>query len=191
MRTTRPPLRALIYAAVLAIANPLTAPAFAESDLDALRSGEMKKLAIHQEPKPVSDAAFTDWQGNTVTLADFEGRTILLNFWATWCAPCRKEMPSLDALQAELGSDQFEVVIVATGRNNPAGITKFFETHGITRLQSHLDPKSALARDMGVLGLPITLIIDASGHEIARLRGDADWHSDDAKAILAAILAGS
>lgn len=188
MRTSRPRLRALLYAGCLAIANPATAGPDPAALRDA-RMGEMKKLAIHDAPKPGSEVAFIAPDGAEVRLADFAGHTLLLNFWATWCAPCRKEMPALDALAGAMADTDLKVVIVATGKNNPAAIEKFFEKHGITTLQSHLDPNSALARDMGIFGLPITLVIDPDGQEIARLRGDADWNSDDARAILSKILA--
>lgn len=95
----------------------------------------------------------------------------------------------LAELQDEFGGETFEVVTLATGRNSPQGIVKFFAETGITNLPRHQDPKQNVAREMGVFGLPITVIIDPDGNEIARLRGDADWASDNAKAIIAAILA--
>lgn len=97
----------------------------------------------------------------------------------------------LSALQAEFGGDAFEVLTLATGRNSPGGITKFFAEAEITNLPQHTDPKQALAREMGVLGLPITVILNPEGQEIARLRGDADWISDSARAILTALLANA
>ena len=179
-----------------AIALPFVDQAVAQSadmgEIAALRTGDMKKLVFHSAPKPVSDAAFflADDAG-TATLADYRGKYILLNFWATWCAPCRKEMPMLSALQAEFGGDEFEVLTLATGRNSLGGIKKFFAEAGITNLPLHTDPKQALAREMAVLGLPITVILNPEGQEIARLRGDADWVSDSARAILAALLQGA
>lgn len=159
--------------------------------IGAMREGDMKKLVFHAEPKPISSAAFdlADGAGEG-HLADYQGKWILLNFWATWCAPCRKEMPMLAELQAEFGGETFEVVTLATGRNSPQGIVKFFEQTGIDNLPRHQDPKQKVAKEMAVFGLPITVIIDPDGKEIARLRGDADWASDNAKAILAALIAG-
>ena len=159
------------------------------ADIAALRTGDMKKLVFHEQHKPVSQAVFTLADGaGTATLADYDGKYILLNFWATWCAPCRKEMPMLSALQAEFGGDEFEVLTLATGRNSPAGIAKFFDEAAISNLPRHTDPKQALAREMGVFGLPITVILNPQGQEIARLRGDATWDSDSARAIIAALL---
>ncbi|SHF28838.1 Peroxiredoxin [Ruegeria intermedia] len=154
-----------------------------------LRDGSLKRLILHSEPKPVSDAEFLlEDDGGTATLADYRGKYVLLNFWATWCAPCRKEMPQIAELQEEFGGDRFEVLTLATGRNSPAGIKKFFDENGITNLPRHQDPKQAVAREMGIVGLPITVIIDPDGQEIARLIGDAEWNSDSAKAIIAALL---
>jgi len=115
----------------------------------------------------------------------------VLNFWATGCAPCRKEMPTLDALQADLGSDAFEVVVIATGRNSVDGIRKFFDETGVENLEIYLDPRQTLAREMAVLGLPITVVLNPEGQEIARLQGDADWNSESAQAIFRAMMAGS
>ena len=93
--------------------------------------------------------------------------------------------------QDEFGGENFEVLTLATGRNNPAGIKKFFDEIGVTNLPRHQDPKSAVAREMGVFGLPITVIIDPEGNEIARLRGEADWASESARAVIGALVAGS
>ncbi|GHG88843.1 TlpA family protein disulfide reductase [Pseudodonghicola xiamenensis] len=176
-----------LYMALLLGANAAFAADL--SELGALREGDMKKLALHAEPKPVSELPFQLADGaGTATLADFRGKYLLLNFWATWCAPCRKEMPMLAALQEEFGGDRFQVVTIATGRNSPAGIRKFFDEIGVTDLPRYQDPKQALARDMAVLGLPVTVIVDPEGREIGRLMGDADWSSDSAKAIISALL---
>ncbi|QGX97247.1 TlpA family protein disulfide reductase [Roseovarius faecimaris] len=160
------------------------------SDVAALREGDMKKLVLHDAPKASGTAAFTGADGSEMTLADYQGKHILLNFWATWCAPCRKEMPMLSELQAELGGDAFEVVTLATGRNAPQAMKKFFDEIGVDNLPLHRDPKQQVARQMGVFGLPVTVILDPDGQEIARLTGDADWSSDSAKAILAALIGG-
>ncbi|WP_371226256.1 TlpA family protein disulfide reductase [Roseovarius sp. 2305UL8-3] len=159
------------------------------ADLEALRVGDMKKLVFHETAKPVSEIAFEAADGGEGTLADYRGKYMLLNFWATWCAPCRKEMPMLSDLQTELGGDTFEVVTLATGRNARPAMAKFFEEIGVDNLPLHRDPKSQVARAMGVFGLPITVIVDPEGNEIARLQGDADWSSDSAKAILQTLVA--
>jgi len=177
-----------LYMALLLGAN--AALAADTATLEALRDGDMKKLVFHSEAKLVSDKDFTLDDGVRMgSLADYRGKYVLLNFWATWCAPCRKEMPMLSELQQEFGGDRFEVVTLATGRNSPARIKAFFEEIGVANLPRFQDRRQALARDMSVLGLPITVLIDPEGHEIARLQGDAEWNSESAKAIISALLA--
>ena len=157
--------------------------------LEALREGDMKKLVFHSEAKPVSQIAFEDPEGGAHSLGDWSGKHVLVNFWATWCGPCRVEMPMLDALQQEFGGDSFEVVTIATSRSALPGVEKFFEEAEIEALPMFLDPNQDLARDMGVLGLPITLLLNPEGEEIARLRGDADWSGASARNIVSEILA--
>ena len=176
---------AVLYTGLALAANVAAADT---AEIEALREGTMKKLSF-SEPRPVSESTFTDPDGGEFTLAGFQGKTVLLNFWATWCAPCRKEMPMLSELQTEFGGDDFEVVTIATGRNSIPGMRKFFDEIGVDNLPFYLDPKQKLAREMAVLGLPITLILDEDGNEIARMRGDAEWNSPSAKAIIAALLA--
>ncbi len=177
---------ALVYTALALGANP----SFAQSaDIAALRDGDMKKLVVHDAPVATSTVAFdlAD-DGGTATLEDWNGKYVLINFWATWCAPCRKEMPQLNALQKEFGGDDFEVLTIATGRNSPEGIIRFFEEAGVDSLPRHQDPKQALASQMGIFGLPITVIMNREGQEIARLRGDANWSSESAKSIIKALI---
>lgn len=176
---------AMMYTALLMGANVAHADM---STFSEMRSGDMLKLNFHTEPKPVSEQPYIKDDGSNGSLADHQGKIILLNFWATWCAPCRKEMPMLSELQTELGGDAFEVVTLATGRNAPPAMKKFFDDININNLPLHRDPKQKIARDMAVLGLPITVILNTEGLEIARLRGDADWSSDNAKEILRALI---
>jgi len=159
--------------------------------LEDLRVGDMRKLVFHETPEAVPLVAFEDESGADMDLSAYAGKYTLVNFWATWCAPCRHEMPSLAALQAELGGDTFEVVTIATGRNAPPQIDRFFEEIGVDNLPKHRDPSQALARQMAVLGLPITVLLDPEGNEIARLRGDADWASDEAMALIGAVIGGA
>ncbi|MCM2563011.1 TlpA family protein disulfide reductase [Lutimaribacter sp. EGI FJ00015] len=161
------------------------------AEIEALRTGDMKKLQFHPAPKAVPAIAFDSESGEEAQLSDYNGKLVVVNFWATWCAPCRKEMPMLDALQDELGGDNFEVVTIATGRNAPQAMKAFFDEVGVKHLPLHRDANSALARGMGVLGLPVTLILSPEGGELARLTGDADWSSDSAKAILTAMIPDS
>ncbi len=173
----------LLYTALGLLANAAVA------DIADLREGDMRKLTVHETPLDGTDVPFLSQDGDEMTLADLNGQYTLLNFWATWCAPCRKEMPALSALQTELGGEDFQVVTVATGRNPRPAMEKFFAEIGVDNLPLHTDARQSFSRAMGVLGLPVTLIIDPDGNEIARLQGDADWHSDSAVAIIQALIA--
>ena len=176
---------AVLYTALAFGANA----AFAgTAELEALREGTMKKLVFSSAPKDVSQVVFHDPDGNEFQLSDWEGKYILVNFWATWCAPCRKEMPAIDALQAEFGGENFEVVTIAAGRNEIPAINRFFEEVNVTNLPILLDPKNKLASKMAVFGMPTTMILNPEGQEIARMRGDAEWYSDSARAIIAEMI---
>jgi thiol-disulfide isomerase/thioredoxin len=179
---------AVLYTALWLFANAAAADTAA---LEALREGDMKKLVFHAEPKAVVEAEFGHVDGSTHSLAEYRGKWVLLNFWATWCAPCRAEMPTLSNLEAELGGESFAVVTIATGRNSPVAIERFFDEIGVTNLPAFVDPRHDLARPMGVMGLPITVILDPEGREVARLMGEASWDGESAKAILAALMAAS
>ena len=175
-------LLVVLYTSLMLGANPVAA------DVADLRDGDMKKLALHAEPVPVPEAVLLDATDGEHSLADYKGKWVVLNFWATWCAPCRREMPSLDRLQAAM--PEIAVVPVATGRNAVPGIERFFAEAGVTGLPILRDPTSTLARGMGVMGLPVTVILNPEGQEVARLIGDAKWDSASAKAILAALATG-
>ena len=168
----------------------LGANAVVADGLEDLLDGDMRAMVLHEEPQEVPAVSFTDMDGEELTLAAFEGRFVLLNFWATWCAPCREEMPSLDRLQRALGGEAFAVVTVASGRNPPPAIRRFFEEEGVTDLPVYLDPRQAMSRQMGVFGLPTTVLIDPEGREIGRLRGDADWAGAEALALIEALIGG-
>lgn len=147
-----------------------------------------KKFVRHDAPKPMPDLIFTGTDNLPIPLKSFRGKTILLNVWATWCAPCREEMPSLDRLQQALGSKDFEVVALSADRTGIAGATKFFADHGIKNLAVYADPTTRTMKPLQVLGMPTTLLIDAEGREIGRLTGPAEWDSADSiKLILKAL----
>ncbi len=152
--------------------------------LDALREGEMEKLVLHETPAPPIDVPFADVEGNEVRLSDFAGKVVLLNLWATWCPPCRSEMPSLDRLAGAMAGPDFAVVALSTDRGGPARIRKFFDDTGVEHLGVYQDARMQLAREAGAIGLPVTLLLDRQGREVGRVTGDAKWDSPEAKALL-------
>lgn len=183
-----------IFAAVLYTALSFTAIAahgFDRTEIEALRENKMRNLVFHDTPMPVSQQGFTDPSSGEHTLSDYQGKYVVLNFWATWCAPCRKEMPELNALAQKYNGENFEVVTIASGHNPLPAITKFYSANDIDTLPLLLDPKSRLSRDMKVLSLPITVVIAPDGTEIARMKGDANWFSPSAQNIVEALLAST
>jgi len=158
------------------------------SAFEPLRAGDMKKLNF-SAPKPFVDTAFVGEDGQPMNFEAFKGQYTVVNFWATWCAPCRAEMPTLEALDKAFEGKGLDVITIATGRNPQTAIDNFFAEIGVENLPKHLDPKQALARDMAVLGLPVTVVLNQDAREIARLTGDAHWDSPEAVAILTALVA--
>ena len=181
---------ALLYGLAAFPANATAGGLSAEdrATLDALRQGEMAKLVLHDEaPAPIEEA-FRDAEGNAVVLADFAGKVVLVNLWATWCAPCRAEMPSIDRLAAAMQGDDLAVVALSTDRFGSEKIAAFFDEIGVERLAIYQDKRSEVARAAGALGLPVTLLLDRDGREVARLTGDAEWDSPEAMAFLARLI---
>ncbi|MDO5704998.1 MAG: TlpA disulfide reductase family protein [Paracoccus sp. (in: a-proteobacteria)] len=171
-----------------AIALPAAAEDVNPVDVPAAQAAGLVRLA-DTFPGEIADAAFGDLDGGEHRLSDWQGQAVLVNFWATWCAPCREEMPSLDALQQAEGGEGFQVLTVAAGRNPPEAMRKFFTENGIENLPLLTDPRMELARSMGVVGLPVTVLIDRQGREVARLNGEADWASDAALDLVRALKA--
>ncbi|MER8366407.1 TlpA disulfide reductase family protein [Mesorhizobium sp. M0306] len=138
-----------------------------------------QNFVVHEAPVPVPEISFKDGNGKPKTLADFHGKVVLLNVWATWCAPCRKEMPTLDRLQAKLGGPDFEVVALSMDRAGPEIVKKFFAEIGIKHLALNIDASGKAMFAIGSVGLPATLLINRDGKEIGRLIGPAEWDAPD------------
>ena len=165
---------AVLATLLLDTANPIKAP---EAPANFI---------IHPVAKPVPEISFTDGANRVLTLKDFMGKTLLLNIWATWCGPCRKEMPTLDRLQARLGSERFQVVALSIDRAGPSAIQKFYAEIGIRHLALYIDATARASSNLGLIGLPGTLLINAQGQEVGRLIGPAEWDSPEMIAFLEA-----
>jgi len=165
----------------------------AASRIAPLVHGEVAALSVAQTPFAVPDVAFKDGEGHDRTLVDWRGRTVLLNLWATWCVPCRREMPALDALQAKLGGANFEVVAVDIDTRNPDRPHAFLKDVGVTHLAYYSDASAKIFQDLKVagkaFGMPTTLIVDRSGCEIGDMAGPAEWASDDGVKLVSAAIA--
>lgn len=158
-----------------------TAPA---GVLKALATGPLAALLVHDPRKDIPAFTFKDAAGADKSLADFKGRVVLLNLWATWCAPCRKEMPDLAKLQKELGGPAFEVVALSLDRKGAEASSVFLKETGADNLALYTDVESKALAAVNALGLPATLLIDKDGKEAARLLGPAEWASEESKAII-------
>ena len=146
--------------------------------IDATTSQSAKAplgFIVHSAPKAIANIQFQDGNGQKIQLADYRGKTILLNIWATWCGPCRKEMPTLDRLQETLGGKRFEVVALSVDRAGTRVVRKFYDEIGIKHLRIVIDPTMRIMRELRVIGLPMTYLISPSGKEIGRLIGPAEW----------------
>ena len=169
--------RALVAAAAtLAVATPLRKP----------RAQGLQGIeALHALPTPRKlDLTFTAADGTPHSLADYAGKAVVLNLWATWCVPCVREMPALDDLAKLVAADGIVVLPISSDHGGAAVVQRFYAEHGIKQLPVMLDPMSAMAHALNVRGIPTTLLIDPQGQEVAWLEGAADWSSPDAVTVV-------
>jgi thiol-disulfide isomerase/thioredoxin len=143
-----------------------------------------RSFVMHEAPRALPEITFEDGNGEALTLADLRGKTVLLNIWATWCVPCREEMPTLDALEAALGGPAFEVVPLSVDRAGPEVVRKFYAEIGIEHLALYIDASMRASFDLQAPGLPTTLLIDSEGRELGRLVGPAEWDTPEMIAFL-------
>jgi thiol-disulfide isomerase/thioredoxin len=167
-----------------------TAPPAASGKFSkANATGALSALLVHGERKDIASFTFANEKGETLSLSKWQGRVVLLNLWATWCAPCRKEMPDLSKLQAELGGPDFEVVALSVDRKGLEASLAFLKEVGVTNLAGYIEPEAKSLAALQALGLPATILIDRKGKEAARLLGPADWASPEAMSAIKALVA--
>ncbi|MBK5197492.1 MAG: TlpA family protein disulfide reductase [Methyloceanibacter sp.] len=156
--------------------------------LAGLNKGAMAALLVRPKPLDLPELAFADANGASKSLADWRGKVVLLNIWATWCVPCRDEMPAIDKLETKLGGKDFEVVAVNIDKGGPERPASFLKEVGATHLALYIDPTGKLFSKVKTVGMPTTLVIDRNGKEIGRLIGPADWASPEALALIEAAI---
>lgn len=147
-------------------------------------AGSFQNFTVIEPRRPAPQIKMLDGDGQELGLDAFRGKVVLLNFWATWCAPCRREMPALDRLQATLGGPDFQVVTLSVDRLGKAVVAPWLKRLGLTNLGVYLDPKSVALRAFGVTGLPASYMIDRAGRVAGVILGPAEWDSDEAKALI-------
>jgi len=154
--------------------------------------GEVAALTLASAPLKLPDLTFRDGEGQERKLSDWHGKTVLVNLWATWCVPCRKEMPALDGLQAKLGGPNFQVVAINIDTRDPEKPRKFLQDAGLTRLGYYTDEKAGVFQELKsigrALGMPTSVLVDPKGCEIGTIAGPAEWNSEDAIKLITAAL---
>jgi thiol-disulfide isomerase/thioredoxin len=160
--------------------------------MSAAATGEVAALKVHRAAQPLPLLSFTGPKGEALTLADFRGKTILLNLWATWCVPCRQEMPALARLQSDLGGPDFQVVAVNIDTRNADKPRAWLADNGIQGLAYYADPSAKVFQELKLVGkavgMPTTLIVGPDGCELANMAGPAEWASGDAQRLIGAAL---
>ncbi len=178
--------RRYLFLALLAVVVlvPVLVLQTSQADKGPPRSGWMEQFTVIDDRLPAPEVALVDGAGAPVTLADFKGRVILVNFWATWCAPCVREMPSLDRLQAKRGGGDFLVMAVNEDRGGAKVAKPFLEKLGTANLSLYVDKKMALMRALKVRGLPTSFLIDREGRVVGKLEGIAEWDAPEVEALI-------
>jgi thiol-disulfide isomerase/thioredoxin len=147
-------------------------------------------LTRFDPPRAVPEIRFADDQGHDLTLDNFRSRVVLLNVWATWCVPCRKEMPALDRLQAKLGGEEFLVIPLSIDRDGAPAVKRFYREVGVEKLGVYVDPSGRTSRALSVPGVPTTMLIDREGREVARKMGEAQWDGPEMASLVERTIQG-
>jgi thiol-disulfide isomerase/thioredoxin len=177
---------ALLVALLLAPPGPGPG-ALAQADADAAGQAPLGEFIPASRPWPAPPVAFTDADGKTLSLRDFAGKLVLVNLWATWCAPCRREMPSLERLQTRLG-DKLTILAISEDRGGSKAVAPFIANLGLKVVKTYLDPESAVGHAFKVDGLPTSVLIDRQGRVLGRVEGEAEWDSPKMLAIIEPLL---
>ena len=186
-RTVRIGAALVVVAAVIVVVSARhSSPPSQQSAEDARPSAERLPFTWHDEPRDIPDLVFIAKDSSPVPIGDFRGRTLLINLWATWCAPCLREMPMLDRLALATAGPGFEIIALNQDRGGLEAALPFWREHGFTGLSLYLDDGLKSGRALAATGLPLTVLVDAEGRELARLEGIADWDDPDVIAYFSA-----
>ena len=176
-------------AAAAAVESPNRSVAPSGPGSNALSQGQMAAFVFRAARADLPEVKFEDATGKERTLADWKGKVVLLNLWATWCLPCRKEMPALDRLQARLGGSGFEVVALSIDRKGLSAVQPFYQELGLKALRIYVDQSGEAADQLGAPNIPTTLLVDRNGRELGRVTGLAEWDSPPVEAMVRRYLA--
>jgi thiol-disulfide isomerase/thioredoxin len=143
------------------------------------QAAQSASVPLHETPKPGPEISFADEHGNALTLEAWRGKVVVLNIWATWCGPCRVEMPTLDRLQGLLGGDRFDVVALSIDRAGVGVVRRFYDQIGVEHLAIFIDETGRTAGDLKIFGLPATIVLGPEGRELGRLVGPAEWDTPE------------
>lgn len=185
----------ILLLSVLSLSAGIVAYFWLPSDSQRQREGHeataqpSARFKPYKEPRRVPATRFQDASGRQLTLADFKGRVVLLNIWATWCSPCRKEMPTLDRLQGALGGPSFAVVALSIDRDGMDIVRSFYDEIHVQSLAVYIDPSADVMQTLSIIGVPTTMLIDASGREVWRRLGPETWDAPDIVAMLRGTIA--
>ncbi len=153
-------------------------------------AGDMRTFDLSPSPSPAPGISFSDLSGNTLGLEDFRGQVLLVNYWATWCAPCLRELPALERMEMAVSDAGFRLLAISIDREGADTVVPFLEENGFDRLPAYLDPSGESAAALGVLGMPTTILFDRRGRELGRYIGAAEWDEPEAVALIRHFLDG-
>ena len=159
---------------------------YAEKTKDIIR-GELRKFIFSENTEVLPNPLILDANGNTVEIG-YDEDILIINFWATWCAPCKKEMPSLNSLAQNMKYEDIQIITIASGRNSKEAIDGFFDDNNLVNLKKYRDPRGRIAVKYGVTALPTTVVINPTGLEIGRIIGDIDWDTADVRSFFKKLL---
>ena len=168
------------FISIFLILTTISSSSYSKEEKDIINSflkEELEDFELNKEKQNISDLKFKDDEGKEISFSDFQDKVLLVNFWATWCAPCIKEMPSLDRLKPKVDAD-FDVIAISVDRDGVEKVTDFFNENKISNLEKFFDIKNSLAKEMNLIGIPTSFFVNKKGDLIGQYQGDMEWDND-------------